>query len=87
MKKEEEEKTTFYTGHGTFCYTKMPFSLKYVGATYQCLVDKVFKYQIGKNIEIYVDDRVIKSQNDMELHKGIEETLKTLGKVSTKLNP
>lgn len=31
MSKEDEEKTTFYTNHGAFCYTKMPFGLKNVG--------------------------------------------------------
>ncbi|GJY37727.1 reverse transcriptase domain-containing protein [Tanacetum coccineum] len=42
MAKEDEEKTTFITSQGIFCYSKMPFRLKNVGATYQRLVDKAF---------------------------------------------
>nr|GEW87599.1 reverse transcriptase domain-containing protein [Tanacetum cinerariifolium] len=47
----DEEKTTFHTGKGVYCYTKMPFGLKNVGATYQRLMDKAFESQIGRNIE------------------------------------
>lgn len=74
MSKENEEKTTFYTDHCTFCYTKMSFGLKNVRATYQRLVDSIFVKQIGRNIEIYVDDMVIKSPNETKLLVDIEET-------------
>ncbi|GKG04624.1 reverse transcriptase domain-containing protein, partial [Tanacetum coccineum] len=47
MAKEDEEKMAFTTSQGIFCYSKMPFGLKNVGATYQRLVDKVFQKQIG----------------------------------------
>ncbi|GJX31922.1 reverse transcriptase domain-containing protein [Tanacetum coccineum] len=56
MAKEDEEKTTFITSQGIFCYSKMPFGLKNVGATYQRLVDRAFQKQIGRNLEVYVDD-------------------------------
>ncbi|GJX20450.1 hypothetical protein Tco_0223127 [Tanacetum coccineum] len=52
----------------------MPFGLKNVGATYQRLVDKAFDRQIGRNLEIYVDDLVIKSHTETELLRDIEET-------------
>nr|GEW70505.1 reverse transcriptase domain-containing protein [Tanacetum cinerariifolium] len=52
MAKEDEEKTTFITSQGIFCYTKMPFVLRNAGATYQRLVDKAFHKQIGKNLEV-----------------------------------
>ncbi|GKB49211.1 reverse transcriptase domain-containing protein [Tanacetum coccineum] len=42
MTKKDEEKTAFHTDEGVFCYTKMPFGLKNVGATYQRLVDTIF---------------------------------------------
>nr|GEV35675.1 reverse transcriptase domain-containing protein [Tanacetum cinerariifolium] len=51
LAESDEEKTAFHTGHGVYCYTKMPFGLKNAGATYQRLVDKVFDSQIGQNIE------------------------------------
>jgi len=53
-------KTTFITEASNYCYQVMPFGLKNVGATYQRLMDRMFKYQIGRNMEIYVDDIVVK---------------------------
>lgn len=53
--------TSFITKEGTFCYTRMPFGLKNIGATYQLLVNKMFEDQLGKNMEAYIDDMVIKS--------------------------
>ncbi|GKA76345.1 reverse transcriptase domain-containing protein [Tanacetum coccineum] len=68
MSEEDEEKTAFYTDQGTFCYKKMPFGLKNAGATYQRLVDEAFDKQIGQNLEVYVDDMVIKSKRAKELN-------------------
>ncbi|GKE77500.1 reverse transcriptase domain-containing protein, partial [Tanacetum coccineum] len=51
MAKEDEEKTTFITTQGIFCYSKMPFGLRNAGATYQRLVDKAFHKKIDKNLE------------------------------------
>ncbi|GJX63005.1 reverse transcriptase domain-containing protein [Tanacetum coccineum] len=87
MAKEDEEKTAFITCQGIFCYTKMPFSLRNAGATYQRLVDKAFHKQIGKNLEVYVDDLVIKSRTEDEIVRDIEETFKTLREINMKLNP
>ncbi|GKA61398.1 reverse transcriptase domain-containing protein [Tanacetum coccineum] len=87
MEKEDEEKTVFITSQGIFCYLKMPFGLKNVGATYQRLVDKAFQKQIGRNLEVYVDDLVIKSSTEQEIIRDIEETFKTLEEINMKLNP
>ncbi|GJY27943.1 reverse transcriptase domain-containing protein [Tanacetum coccineum] len=87
MAKEDEEKTTFITSQRIFCYTKMPFGLRNVGATYQRLVDKAFHKLIGKNLEVYVDDLVIKSLTEDEIVRDIEETFKTLREINMKLNP
>nr|GEX95801.1 hypothetical protein [Tanacetum cinerariifolium] len=62
MSKKYKEKTAFHTDEGIFCYTKMPFGLKNVGATYQRLVDIIFEGQICRNLEAYMDDMVIKSK-------------------------
>nr|GEU61012.1 reverse transcriptase domain-containing protein [Tanacetum cinerariifolium] len=83
----DEEKTAFHTGQGVYCYTKMPFDLKNAGATYQRLVDKAFDSQIGRNIEVYIDDLVIKSHTDAEMLRDIGETFRTLRKTNMKLNP
>ncbi|GKF39908.1 reverse transcriptase domain-containing protein [Tanacetum coccineum] len=87
MTKEDEEKTAFITSRGRFCYSKMPFGLKNAGATYQCLVDKAFQKQIDRNLEVYVDDLVIKSRTEQEIIRDIEETFKTLREINMKLNP
>ncbi|GJS29039.1 reverse transcriptase domain-containing protein [Tanacetum coccineum] len=87
MAEEDEEKTAFITNQGIFCYTKILFGLRNAGATYQRLVDKAFYEQIGRNLEVYVDDLVIKSRTDDEIVRDIEETFKTLRKINMKLNP
>ncbi|GJQ94490.1 reverse transcriptase domain-containing protein [Tanacetum coccineum] len=56
-------------------------------ATYQRLVDKAFHKQIGRNLEVYVDDLVIKSRTEDEIVRDIEETFKTLREINMKLNP
>nr|GEW47029.1 reverse transcriptase domain-containing protein [Tanacetum cinerariifolium] len=83
----DEEKTAFHIGQGVYCYTKMPFDLKNAGATDQRLMDKAFESQIGRNIEVYVDDLVIKSHTKGEMMSDIEETFRTLRNVNMKLNP
>ncbi|GJX19691.1 reverse transcriptase domain-containing protein [Tanacetum coccineum] len=87
MAKEDEEKTAFYTEQGTYCYTKMPFGLKNAGATYQRLVDSTFQNQIGRNLEAYVDDMVIKSKEETSLLADIAETFESLKTINMKLNP
>ncbi|XP_021985926.1 uncharacterized protein LOC110882149 [Helianthus annuus] len=65
----------------------MPFGLKNAGATYQRLVDKAFASQIGKNMDAYVDDLVIKSKTEYQMLDYIQETFQNLRKVNMKLNP
>ncbi|GKD89162.1 reverse transcriptase domain-containing protein, partial [Tanacetum coccineum] len=87
MAREDEEKTAFYTEQGTYCYMKMPFGLKNAGATYQRLVDSTFQRQIGRNLEAYVDDMVIKSKDEKDLLANIAETFENLKAINMKLNP
>ncbi|GJU81554.1 reverse transcriptase domain-containing protein [Tanacetum coccineum] len=75
------------TCQGVYCYTKMPFGLKNAGATYQRLVDNAFEGQVGRNLEVYVDDLVIKSHTEDELVRRHSRNL--LGhceKIQLKLN-
>nr|GEU87442.1 reverse transcriptase domain-containing protein [Tanacetum cinerariifolium] len=85
--REDEEKSAFITSQGIFCYTKMPFGLRNVGATYQRLVDNAFHKQIGRNMEVYVDDLVTKIHTEDEIVRDMEKTFKTLRKSNMKLNP
>nr|GEU72067.1 hypothetical protein [Tanacetum cinerariifolium] len=61
------------------------FSGKNAEATYQRLVDTIFKGQMGQNLEAYVDDMVIKSKTQLEMIKDVKETLLTLKKAIKKL--
>nr|GEW74227.1 reverse transcriptase domain-containing protein [Tanacetum cinerariifolium] len=83
----DEEKTTFHTRQGMYCYTKMPFGLKNTGATYQRLMDKAFDSQIGRNIQVYIDELVVKSYTEAEMLRDIDEMFRTLRKINMKLNP
>ena len=61
MHLSDQDKTSFITGHGLYYYKVMPFGLKNAGATYQRMVNKFFKEQIGKSMEVYIDDMITKS--------------------------
>ena len=57
----DQEKTSFMTEQGTYCYQVMPFGLKNTGATYQRLVNRMFQKHIGASMEVYIDDMLFKS--------------------------
>ena len=59
---KDQEKTAFVTPTGNYHYKVMPFGLKNAGSTYQRMMTRMFEPQLGKNIEIYVDDMVVKSK-------------------------
>ena len=61
MHEADQEKTSFVTSQGLFCYKVMPFGLKNVGATYQRLMNKMFAQQIERNVQVYVDNMLVKS--------------------------
>jgi len=87
MDEADQEKTSFITSQGLFCYKVMPFGLKNVGAMYQRLVNHMFLLQIGQNVEVYVDDMLVKSQGE-EIHlDDLQETFDTLRQYNMKLNP
>ncbi|KAL0294163.1 UNVERIFIED_CONTAM: Retrovirus-related Pol polyprotein from transposon gypsy [Sesamum radiatum] len=66
--RDDQEKTSFVIDQGIFCYNVMPFGLKNAGVTYQRLVNNMFREQIGRNMEVYIDDMMVKSQKK-ENHK------------------
>jgi hypothetical protein len=87
LKVEDQIKTSFITPLGAFCYTIMPFWLKSVGATYQQGIQRRLHSQIGRSIEVYVDDVVIKTQEEEGLISDLTETFGNLRKFKMKLNP
>src|SRR4051812_7208325 len=87
MKEEDEEHTSFITPYGVFCYKTMPFGLKNAGATYQQMMQACLKEKIGRNVQVYVDDIVIKTYNTTTLLDNLRETFTALNKYRIKLNP
>nr|POF25448.1 transposon ty3-i gag-pol polyprotein [Quercus suber] len=87
MAEKYQEKTVFITSQGLYCYRVMPFGLKNAGATYQSLVNRIFKKQIGRNMEVYIDDMVIKSKEELAHLDNLKETFATLKQYQMKLNP
>ena len=69
LDKADQKKTSFVTNQGLFCYKVMPFGLKNAGATYQRLMNKMFANQIERNVQIHMDDMLVKSiQEDDHLN-------------------
>ena len=79
----DQEHTFFITDCGLYCYKVMPFRLKNTGATYQHLVNMMFKEQISKIMEVYVDDILVKSK----VASDHADTFNILRTYRMKLNP
>jgi hypothetical protein len=82
-----KEKTTFITPFGIFCYTKMAFELKNGGTTYQRDIQIILESQIGRNVEAYIDDVVVKSKRHGDLFGDFKETFDNLRQYKMMLNP
>ena len=87
MDPSNQEKTSFMTGQGTYCYQVMPFWLKNAEATYHRLVNKMFQKQIEASMEVYIDDMLVKSVK-AELHVAhLAKSFQVLENYNMKLNP
>lgn len=87
MHPPDQEKTSFITERGTFCYKVMPFGLKNVGATYQRLVNRMFANQLGTTMEVYIDDMLIKSLDSGDHIDHLGQAFQILERYNMKLNP
>ena len=83
---EDHEKTAFVTPIRNYHYKVMPFGLKNVGSTYQRMILRMFETQLGKSIEIYVDDMVVKSKVVSEHLGDLGNTFNVLRKHKLRLN-
>ena len=79
-------KTTFITDDANYFYKVMPFSLKNAGAMYQRLMDKVFSHIMGKCVEVYVDDMVVKFLSHQQHAQDLSTIFSTLRKYNLCLN-
>ncbi|XP_052734034.1 uncharacterized protein LOC108321519 [Vigna angularis] len=87
MAPEDMEKTTFITLWGTFCYKVMSFGLKNAGATYQRAMVTLFHDMMHKEIEVYVDDMIAKSESEEEHVLNLKKLFERLRKYKLRLNP
>jgi ribonuclease HI len=87
MKESDQLTTSFITPFGTYCYTTMPFGLRNAGATYQRCMNHVFGEHIGRTVEAYVDDIVVKTRKASDLLSDLEITFRCLRAKGVKLNP
>ncbi|XP_043714984.1 uncharacterized protein LOC122663371 [Telopea speciosissima] len=84
MKEGDEAYTTFHSDQENFCYLVMPFGLKNTGATYQRMVNKLFKAQIGRNTEVYMDDMLVKTSNNEVEYEALIARLRTAKAIQVK---
>ena len=87
MYEPNKEHTSFITDRGLYCYKVMSFGLKNVGTTYQKLVNMMFKDRIGKRMEVYVKDMLVKSKVAEDHMKHLGQLFEILRKYHMKLNP
>ena len=66
LAEEDQDKTSFTTPWGTYCYVVMPFGLKNAGATYQRAMMAIFHDMIHIDMKVYVDDILVKSNTRYE---------------------
>ncbi|KAI3443762.1 hypothetical protein Pfo_000427 [Paulownia fortunei] len=84
---EDQQMTSFITDQGIYCYRIMPFGLKNAGATYQCVVNNMFAELIGRKMEVYIDDMLVKSKLESNHVSDLEECFNILRAYQMKLNP
>ena len=87
MDEANQEKTSFVTNQGLFCYKVMPFGLKNAGTMYQRLMNKMFANQIRRSVQVYVNDMLVKCRREEDYLKDLKETFSTLRSYNKKLNP
>ncbi|RVW75441.1 Retrovirus-related Pol polyprotein from transposon 17.6 [Vitis vinifera] len=87
MALEDMEKTTFITEWGTYYYRVMPFGLKNAGATYQRVASTLFHDMMHRDVEVYKDDMIVKSQGKANHLAALERFFERIQKFILRLNP
>ncbi|GFY91124.1 hypothetical protein Acr_07g0013200 [Actinidia rufa] len=83
---QPDEKTAFITPRGVFYYKVMPFGLKNAEAAYQRMVTKMFKSVLGRIMDAYIDDMVVKSREESDHLRDLSEIFTILRQHKLKLN-
>jgi hypothetical protein len=87
MKESDQLATSFITPFGVYCYVTMSFGLRNAGATHQRCMQHVFGDHIGRTVEAYVDDIVIKTRKADDLVNDLHVAFDCLRANGVKLNP
>uniref|UniRef100_A0A2N9G8Z4 Uncharacterized protein n=1 Tax=Fagus sylvatica TaxID=28930 RepID=A0A2N9G8Z4_FAGSY len=87
MAPEDMEKTSFITPWGTYCYKVMPFGLKNAGATYQRAATTLLHDMIHKEVEVYVDDMIVKSKERQGHTTSLRKFFERIRHYKLRLNP
>jgi hypothetical protein len=87
VRREDEEKTSFITTFGAFCFVRMPEGLKNAGCTFSRMITIVLHPQLRRNIVAYVDDIVVKSVQRRDHISDLAETFANLREANLRLNP
>ena len=80
-------KTAFIIEWGTYCYKVMPFGLDNARATYQIAATALFHDMMHKEVEVYVNDMMVKSETREGHFKALDKFLARLEKYNLRLNP
>ncbi|GAU42913.1 hypothetical protein TSUD_86510 [Trifolium subterraneum] len=83
----DRTKTAFMTESGNYYYNVMPFGLKNAGATYQRMMNKVFRGEIGDMLEVYMDDMIVKSHEEVDHTIHLQKVFEQARKVNMRFNP
>ena len=75
---EDQGKIAFISSDDNYHYTVMPFRLKTTGATYQCMMTRMFKDKIWRMVEVYIDDKVVKSKQEEGHVDDLKEVFEVL---------
>ena len=87
MASEDKNDTAFITHRGVFAYNVVPFGLLNAGAIFQKTMDTIFEPQIGRNMQIYVDDMIVKSLKIKDHLVDLKETFVRIRSNQMRLNP
>ncbi|GAU35488.1 hypothetical protein TSUD_384430 [Trifolium subterraneum] len=87
MAEIDKKKTAFMTETGNYYYNVMPFGLKNAGATYQRMMNKVFHNEIGDMLEVYMDDMIVKSEEEIGHTAHLKRVFDQARKFNMRFNP
>ncbi|GAU18440.1 hypothetical protein TSUD_231770 [Trifolium subterraneum] len=87
MAEIDKKKTAFMTETGNYYYNVMSFGLKNAGATYQRMMNKVFHNEIGDMLEVYMDDMIVKSEEEIDHTVHLKRVFDQARKFNMRFNP